>query len=90
LNGSSTGGLRAPRAPATQLRDALLLAYCQPEVGAFFNFELIDESRLGGWQSGLLWRDGTRKPSYEPFKQTVATLAARSVDCTQVPGAQAG
>jgi hypothetical protein len=90
VSGSSTGALSATRDQATQLRDALLLAYCQPEVGAFFNFELIDESRLGGWQSGVLWRDGTRKPSYEPFKQTVATLASRSVDCTQVPGASAG
>ena len=51
------------------MRDALLLANCQPEVGAFFNFELIDEDRLAGWQSGVLWRAGTRKPSYERFRE---------------------
>jgi hypothetical protein len=43
---------------ATQLRDAIALAYCQPAVSAFLNFGLLDEDRLGGWQSGLLWRDG--------------------------------
>ena len=50
------------RAPdqATQLADALQFAYCQPAVGAFFNFELTDEPILGGWQSGLLWADRRR------------------------------
>ena len=62
------------RDQASQLRDALLLAHCQPEVGAYFNFELIDEDRLAGWQSGVLWRDGTRKPSYEAFREAVALV----------------
>ena len=39
---------RRPRGPApdqaTQLTDALQLAYCQPAVAAFFNFELADET----------------------------------------------
>jgi hypothetical protein len=47
------------RDQASQLRDALLLARCQPAVGAFFNLELLDEDRPAGWQSGLLWRDGS-------------------------------
>ena len=42
-----------------QLRNAFNLAYCQPAVGAIFNFQLADEVQLGGWQSGLLWADGT-------------------------------
>jgi hypothetical protein len=75
------------RDQASQLRDALFLAHCQPEVGAFFNFELIDEDRLAGWQSGVMWRDGTRKPSYETFRKTVATVHAGAVDCSRVPGA---
>jgi hypothetical protein len=83
----ASGSLRTERDQASQLHDALLLAYCQPAVGAFFNFELIDEDRLGGWQSGLLWRDGTRKPSYGSFKDAVATLAKGNVDCAQVAGA---
>jgi len=76
------------RDQATQLRDALLLAYCQPAVGAFFNFELIDEDRLSGWQSGLLWRDGTRKPSYEVFRSAVALVRSGSVDCSTVAGSR--
>ena len=67
--------------------DALLLAHCQPEVGAFFNFELIDEDRLAGWQSGVLWRDGTRKPSYDHFRQAVELVKSGTVDCRTVPGA---
>ena len=70
-----------------QLRDALLLAHCQLEVGAFFNFELIDEDRLAGWQSGVLWRDGTRKPSYEHFRDAVKLVKSGAVDCSTVPGA---
>lgn len=75
------------RDQARQLRDALLLAYCQPEVEAYFNFELTDEVRLAGWQSGVLWRDGTRKPSYQAFKQAVALVRSGAVDCAEVPGA---
>ena len=75
------------RDQASQLRDALFLAYCQPEVGAYFNFELIDEDRLAGWQSGVMWRDGTRKPSYAAFREAVAAVQAGEVDCSTVPGA---
>jgi hypothetical protein len=90
-------GAVAPVAPAgsgardqaSQLRDALLLAYCQPDVGAYFNFELIDEERLAGWQSGVLWRDGTRKPSYNAFREALTRVRSRAVDCSQVPGAGA-
>jgi hypothetical protein len=75
---------------ATQLRDAILLAYCQPAVSGFFNFGLLDEDRLGGWQSGLLWRDGTRKPSYDMFKAAVAEVRRRDTDCSKVQGAPQG
>jgi hypothetical protein len=75
---------------ATQLRDAILLAYCQPAVSGFFNFGLLDEDRLGGWQSGLLWRDGTRKPSYDTFKAAVADVRRRDTDCSKVRGAPQG
>ena len=72
------------RDQASQLRDALLLAHCQPEVGAFFNFELIDEDRLAGWQSGVMWRDGTRKPSYDAFREAVALVQSGEIDCSTV------
>lgn len=67
----------------TQVSDALQLAYCQPGVTAFFNFELADEPGLGGWQSGLLWADLTPKPSYEAFKDAVRKVRAGSVDCAR-------
>jgi hypothetical protein len=72
---------------ATQLRNAILLAYCQPAVSGFFNFQLLDEDKLGGWQSGVLWRDGTRKPSYDTFKRAIAEVRRRDTDCSKVPGA---
>jgi hypothetical protein len=75
---------------ASQLRDAVLLAYCQPAVSGFLNFELVDEDRLGGWQSGLLWRDRTRKPSYDVFKAVIAEVRRRDTDCSNVPGAPQG
>jgi hypothetical protein len=75
------------RDQASQLRDALLLARCQPAVGAVFNFELLDEDRLAGWQSGVLWRDGTHKPSYDAFKAAVQQVASGRVDCSTVAGA---
>jgi hypothetical protein len=75
---------------ATQLKDAILLAYCQPAVSGFLNFGLLDEDRLGGWQSGLLYRDGTRKPSYEIFKAAIAEIRRRDTDCSKVRGAPQG
>jgi hypothetical protein len=75
------------RDQASQLRDALFLAHCQPEVGAFFNFELIDEELLAGWQSGVMWQDGTRKPSYDAFRKAVAVVQSGGIDCSMVPGA---
>jgi hypothetical protein len=75
---------------ATQLKDAILLAYCQPAVSGFLNFGLLDEDRLGGWQSGLLYRDGTRKPSYETFKAAIAEVRRRDTDCSKVRGAPQG
>jgi hypothetical protein len=75
---------------ATQLRGAIQLAYCQPAVSGFLNFGLLDEDRLGGWQSGLLWRDGTRKPSYNAFKTAIAEARRRDTDCSKVRGAPTG
>jgi hypothetical protein len=74
------------RDQASQIRDALLLARCQPEVGAFFNFELLDEDRLAGWQSGVLWRDGTEKASYDAFKAAVRLVRSGDVDCSTIAG----
>ena len=64
--------------PAQQARDlgqAIRLAACQADVRAFFNFELADETRLAGWQSGLIWRGVHRKPAAAAYK-TAARQAA--------------
>ena len=64
-----------------QLQAAVRLAYCQPTVGAFFNFQLRDDPSLVGWQSGLLYADGTPKPAYDLFKDALADVAAGTVAC---------
>ena len=70
-------GLR--RSQSSQLTAAISLAYCQPAVSAFFNFEVIDETRLVGWQSGLLYANGIRKPSFGASPRTRSRRApARS------------
>jgi hypothetical protein len=80
-----TPGTRSPRDQAAQLRDAIELAYCQPAVGAFFNFQLADEHRLSGWQSGVLWADWTRKPSYATLKKAVNDVLTQQIDCSRFP-----
>lgn len=60
---------------------AVRLAYCQPAVGAFLNFELVDERDLRGWQSGLLRPDFSRKPAYDAFKSVIAAVARGAVTC---------
>jgi hypothetical protein len=67
---------------AMQLADAIKVAYCQPAVGAYFNFHLVDEKDLAGWQSGIFWADGSPKPAYQALRQTDAEVNARSIDCT--------
>lgn len=82
----------AIRAPdqATQLSDAIKLAYCQPGVGAFFNFLLADEPSLAGWQSGVLWADYTPKPSFGTLASLVAAVKAGAIDCRTLKGGSAG
>jgi hypothetical protein len=66
---------------ATLLTAAVELAYCQPAVGGFFNFELRDEADLGGWQSGLLHPDWTPKPAFTAYLQALAAARAGTIAC---------
>ena len=66
---------------ASQLTNAIRRSYCQPSVGAYFNFLLVDESLLGGWQSGLLWADWRRKPAFEAYRTVIAEVRGGRVDC---------
>ena len=72
----------------TQLADALRLAYCQPGVGAFFNFMLADEPDLGGWQSGVLYPDWSRKPSYTAFRDAVQQVRSGAAELRRAQGRQ--
>jgi hypothetical protein len=73
-----------PGEHATQLATALRLAHCQPRVAAYFNFLLIDEPLLEGWQSGLLWADWKRKPAFAAYRAAIAAVRGGSVDCAAV------
>ena len=78
---------------ATQLKDSLRMMYCQPYVAAVFNFLIRDEIDLTGWQSGLLWTDGSRKDSYNAFRSVVNEVHDRRVDCNalkEAPGVPGG
>ena len=66
---------------ATRLGEAIDLAYCQPAVGAFFNFQLFDDRDLGGWQSGVLWPDGTPKPAYGTLRTEIERVQQGAIDC---------
>jgi hypothetical protein len=77
----NVGALLPAAEQARSLAAALRLAYCQPAVGAFFNFELADETRLVGWQSGLLFANWRRKPAFEPFRAAVADVRHGRVSC---------
>jgi len=60
---------------------SIRLAYCQPHVSAFFNFQLFDEANLGGWQSGILYADGSAKPAYGEVKKAAADIASGALVC---------
>jgi hypothetical protein len=66
----------SPDVQAQHLAAAIALAACQHRVRAFFNFELVDETRLTGWQSGLLWRGTQRKPAAAAFARAARAAAA--------------
>jgi hypothetical protein len=70
-----------PVAQAAQVRAAMLMAACQPHVHAFFNFELVDERRLAGWQSGLFWSDSTPKPAAIAFADAAFLIRSGDVGC---------
>jgi len=72
-----------------QLADAIKLAYCQPFVGGYFNFHLVDEKDLAGWQSGVYYPDGTPKPAYQALRRTAGEVNAKAVTCSASGGAPA-
>ncbi|HZR95674.1 MAG TPA: hypothetical protein VFA56_08260 [Gaiellaceae bacterium] len=75
-SGRENVGVVAPSVQARRLADAIALAACQHGVRAFFNFELVDETRLAGWQSGLVWRGVHRKPAARAFARAARSAAS--------------
>jgi len=55
---------------------------CDPSVSDVLFFHLIDESRLEGFQTGLLRADGSPRPSYDAVRQTLAQTGG---SCSGMP-----
>jgi hypothetical protein len=53
---------------AAYYRQAVQLAFCQPNVRGLFLFHAVDESDLTGWQSGLYYADDTPKSSLDAVR----------------------
>jgi hypothetical protein len=53
---------------AAYYRQAVQLAFCQPNVRGLLLFHAFDEPALSGWQSGLYYADGTPKSSLAPVR----------------------
>jgi hypothetical protein len=49
-------------------RQAMQLAFCQPNVRAFLIFQLIDDPNLAGWQSEIYYPNLTRKPNWSAVR----------------------
>jgi hypothetical protein len=52
-------------------RQALALAFCQPNVRGMLMFHIIDEPGLPAWQSGVFYADGTAKSSLPAMRAAV-------------------
>jgi hypothetical protein len=76
-------GPLSPSAQAAQLQTAITLAYCQPDVTAFFNFMLVDDRSLTGWQSGLYWADLTPKPAAQAVAALIGQIDAGTFTCPE-------
>lgn len=53
---------------AAYYRQAVQLAFCQPNVRGLFLFHAFDEHDLTGWQSGLYYADETPKSSLDAVR----------------------
>jgi hypothetical protein len=65
----------AEPAQALAYAQALRMAYCQSNVAGILLFHSADETALSGWQSGLLYPDGTPKSSLGVVRDTLDAIA---------------
>jgi hypothetical protein len=66
------------RTQSEYYRQALALAFCQPNVRGMLMFHVVDEPGLPAWQSGLFYVDGTAKSSL-PATRTAVGLVRRGI-----------
>jgi hypothetical protein len=59
-------------------RQALALAFCQPNVEGILLFHAFDEANLAAWQSGMYYANGTPKTSL-PAVRTAADQVRRGI-----------
>ena len=63
-------------AQAAAYAQALRLAYCQSNVAGILLFHSTDETALVGWQSGLIYPDGTPKASLGVVRDQMDAIAS--------------
>jgi hypothetical protein len=71
-----------------QLIAGIQLAYCQPYVGAIFNFLLQDQTGLEGWQSGVRWANGDPKASFGALRQAISDIGSAPPNCQQLEASE--
>jgi hypothetical protein len=71
---------------AQYYRDALALAYCQPNVIGMLLFPSRDERARAAWQSGLWYIDGTAKTSLPRVRESLERTMGGSI--AKCPGIQ--
>ena len=64
---------------AKRERRAIQLAYCQSNVAGMLLFHTHDEPGRQGWQSGLVYADGTPKTSLEPVREAMKSAEAAEI-----------
>jgi hypothetical protein len=60
---------------------AIELAACQPTVDVLLLFLALDEPDLSRWQSGILYVDGSWKPSRTTVRRAAARISAGELAC---------
>ena len=70
---------------AAYVRQSFAIARANPRIDLMVWFMLRDDTNLNvGWQSGLLYSTGQRKPAYDAFKKAIAAVGSGAVDCAKV------
>lgn len=63
-----------PSLAAKWLNESNWIAYNNSRIRGFGNYELFDEEDVGAFQTGLRYRSGKAKPSYDAFRMPIWIL----------------